>query len=138
VTEVSNALRQIAGPGETVAAFWPGDIFQTAAAPVSGLENPFALPISDKLTPEQRTRYHIITADEIRSSFAEKKPRVVVLRNQILSAVTADELRRMQVVATSFRDSLAASGYVPVRSIGGISIYVCCGDGDAAAVQRRK
>lgn len=135
VTEVSQALGQITIPGETVAAFWPGDIFQTSASPVSGLENPFALPVSDKLTPEQRARYHIVTADEIRSSFAEKKPRVVVLRNQILSAVTADELRRMQVVAATFRDSLRANGYVPVRSIGGISIYVCCGGGHAAPVQ---
>jgi hypothetical protein len=124
VIEVSEAVDQIAGPGETVASFWPGDIFQTNAEPLLGLENPFALPISDELTPQQRARYHIISPAEIESDFAAHRPRVVVLRNQILSAVTAKELKRMQGLADSFRSSLLADGYTLARSIGGISIYV--------------
>ncbi len=126
VIEASQAIDQIARPGEVVASFWPGDIFQTKAAPFPGLENPFTLPVSDKLTAEQRLRYHIVTPTEIEGDFAAHRPRVVVLRNQILTAVTADELRRMQGLAASFRNSLVADGYIPVRSIGGISIYVCC------------
>jgi len=135
VVEVSGALRQIAQPGETVASFWPGDIFQTTASPLSGLENPFAMPVSDKLTAEQRARYRIITANEVQTGFAAQRPRIVVLRNQILSAVTADELRRMQVLDASFRSSLVANGYIAARSIGGISIYVCCARDAATALK---
>jgi len=124
VIEVSDAVDQIASPGETVASFWPGDIFQTNTDPLLGLENPFALPISDELTPQQRAKYHIISPAEIESDFAAHRPRVVVLRNQILSAVTAKELKRMQRLADSFQSSLLADGYTLVRSIGGISIYV--------------
>ena len=128
VVEVSRAVADVAQPGETVASFWPGDIFQTTAAPLSGLENPFAMPVSDKLTAEQRARYRIITPGDVESGFAAQRPRVVVLRNQILSAVTADELRRMQVLDAAFRSSLAADGYTVARTIGGISIYVAPGD----------
>ncbi len=128
VVEVSRAVGDLAQPGETVASFWPGDIFQTTAAPLSGLENPFAMPVSDKLTAEQRARYRIITPNEVESGFAAQRPRVVVLRNQIISAVTADELRRMQTLDATFRRSLVAGGYTAARTIGGISIYVATSD----------
>jgi hypothetical protein len=126
VIEVSQTVDQIASPGELVASFWPGDIFQTDADPLPGLENPFALPISEELTSQQRVRYHIISPTEIESDFASHRPRVVVLRNQILSAVTAEELKRMQRLSDTFRSSLNVHGYKLVRSIGGISIYDCC------------
>ena len=123
VIEVSQAVDQITRPGEVVASFWPGDIFQAKVAPLSGLENPFALPVSEKLTSEQRNRYHIISPVEIESDFAAHRVCVVVLRSQILAAVTADELRKMQGVRQAFRDALDTDGYTLVRSIGGISIY---------------
>jgi hypothetical protein len=123
VIEVSQAIDQIASPGEVVASFWPGDIFQTKAVPLSGLENPFALPVSEKLNPEQRVRYHIIAPPQIEADFAAHRPRIVVLRTT-LSWVTAEENKRMQRLADTFRDLLRANGYKLVRSIGGISIYV--------------
>ncbi len=125
VIEVSQAVDQIAGPGETVASFWPGDIFQTSTDPLLGLENPFALPISDELTPQQRARYHIISPVEIESDFAAHRPRVVVLRNQILSALTPQDLLRMEDLRQMFIASLRAHGYNVVSSVGGISVYVC-------------
>ena len=123
VSEVSRAIDEITSPEEVVASFWPGDIFQTHADPSPGLENPFALPVSDLLTSEQRAKYHITSPSEIETDFVTHKPRVVVLRNQILSAVTAEELRRMNGLADTFRSSLYDHGYTLVRSIGGISIY---------------
>ncbi len=125
VTEVSSAIDQIASPGEMVASFWPGDIFQSKAAPFPGFENPFALPISEKLTAQQRTRYHIVSPAEIEASFAAHTPRIVVLRNHIFSpTVTADELPEMQRTGDAFRRVLLARGYVRLRTIGDISIYV--------------
>jgi len=125
VLEVSRAVRELAKPGETVASFWPGDIFQTTAAPLSGLENPFAMPVSDKLTAEQRARYRIITPADVESGFAAQRPRVVVLRNQILSGLTPEELLRMEDLRQTFIVALRTHGYTVVRSIGGISVYIC-------------
>ncbi len=126
VIEVSRAVRDLAQPGETVASFWPGDIFQTPVAPLSGLENPFAMPVSDKLSPDQRMRYRIITPADVENGFAAQRPRVVVLRNQILSALTPQELLRMEDLRQMFIVSLRTHGYTVVRSIGGISVYICC------------
>lgn len=124
VIEVSRAVDEIANPGEVVASFWPGDIFQSKAAPFPGLENPFALPVAEKLTARQRVLYSIISPGEILSDFAANKPRVVVLRNQVSSAVTAADLPKVQRLEADIRSSLAAHGYNVIRSIGGISIYV--------------
>ena len=124
VVEVSESVSSYATRDDIVASFWPGDIFQTTARPLPGLENPFALPIADKLSAEQRMRYHILSSDEILATLAFHKPRVVVLRSQILAAVTAEEFQKMQALVSTFRTSLAADGYVSVRSIGGISVYV--------------
>ena len=125
ILAVSQAIDQIANPGEMVANFWPGDIFQTKAAPFPGFENPFALAVSERLTSQQRARYHIISPAEIESNFAAHTPRIVVLRDQVFSAVPDEELRRLQDSMDTIKSSLRADGYTLVRSIGGISIYVC-------------
>src|ERR1019366_6978606 len=90
VIEVSQAIDQIASPGEMVASFWPGDIFQTKADPLPGLENDFGLLISEKLTPQQGAKYHILLPDEIQANFAAHRPRIVVLRDKISPAATAE------------------------------------------------
>ena len=127
VMEVSRAVDQIARPGEIVASFWPGDIFQTHTDSFPGFENDFATPIADKLSSEQRARYHILSPAEIEADFAAHRPRVVVLRNQIFTfrATTRDDLKGLRT-AEVFRRSLLADGYTVVRAVGETSIYVCC------------
>jgi 4-amino-4-deoxy-L-arabinose transferase-like glycosyltransferase len=128
VIEVSGTINQIARSGEEVASFWPGDIFQTDVNPVSGFENPFGLPISEKLTSEQRAKYHILSPDEVKSDFAHHVPRVVVLRNQIISPSTDQRNTNVWDNGDSFRASLLGNEYRLARSFGGISIYVFDGN----------
>jgi hypothetical protein len=128
VIEVAGAVDQIANPGEEVASFWPGDIFQTHANPVSGFENPFGLPISERLNSEQRARYHLLSPAEVKSDFARHLPRVVVLRNQIISPSTDQRNTNVWDNGDSFRRSLLNNGYHLDRSFGGISIYVFGGN----------
>ena len=118
VVEVSQAIDQVASPGEMVASFWPGYVFQTKATPFPGFESDFGLPISEKLTSEQRARYHILSPAEIESNFAAHVPRIVVLGNQ-------NHLMEV-VVENTGKSSLRAHGYTLVRSIGDTSIYICC------------
>ena len=125
IVAVSRTIDQVARPGDMVASLSPGDIFQTNVTPFPGFENPFALAISEKLTAQQRTRYHIPSPAEIEADFAIHTPRIVVLRNQIFSATTGKgETFRMQRITDGFRSALLAHGYTLVRSIGGISIYI--------------
>jgi len=118
IVEVSQAIDQVASPGEVVASFWPGYVFQTKATPFPGFENDFALPISEKLTSQQRAQYHILSPAEIESNFAAHVPRIVVLGNQnhFLEEAVGDR----------FKSSLRAHGYTVLGSIGDTSIYVCC------------
>jgi hypothetical protein len=125
ILDVSQAIDQIAKPGETVASFWPGDIFQTAATSFPGFENPFALAVSEKLTAQQRATYHIPSPADIESDLAAHTPHIVVLRDQVFSAVpTPEELKRLQRSMDAIKSSLRANGYNLVQTIGGISIYV--------------
>jgi len=124
VVQVSETVDQIARPGEVVASFWSGDIFQSHAEPLQGLESPFAITVADKLTPQQRAKYHIITWNEVEADFTMHRPRVFVLRNQISSAFPKTELAHAQELAQHLAALLQAHGYTLVRSVGGISIYV--------------
>jgi len=122
IIEVSQAIDQIARPGEIVASFWKGYIFQTQASPFPGLEADSGLPIAGKLTPEQRARYHILSWEQIQANFAAHVPRVVVVQNnQEHKSILVPE-----VMGDAAKSSLLTNGYTLVRSIGDTSIYVCC------------
>lgn len=118
VLQVSKAIDQIAFPGEAVASFWPGYIFQTKAIPFPGLENDFGVPCAGQLSSENRSRYHIVSWDEIESDFASRRPRIVVLGNpnRLMDRAMGD----------TTKSRLRVDGYTVVRSIGDTSIYACC------------
>lgn len=116
VLDVSQAIDQIAIPGESVASFWPGYLLQTKVDPFPGFENDFGLFVSVKVTAQQRSRYHILSPAEIVSSFAAHNPRIVVLGNE--------NYYTEQVMGNTARSSLRANGYTLIRSIDGASIYV--------------
>ena len=117
IIEVSEAIDHgYVSPDEMVASFWPGYIFQTKARPFPGFENDYGLPISEKLTSEQRARYHILSPAEIEDNFAAHVPRIVVLGSPLGGSEMEDTASR----------SLREHGYTIVRSIGDTVIYVCC------------
>lgn len=124
VREMSDAINEIAAPSETVASFWSGYIFQTSTNPLSGLEGDYALSISEKLSPERRRKYHVISPSEIEAGFAAHQPRVVVLRDQVSSLGHGAEWQKLRATEDSVRNSLRKNGYTVARSIGGTSIYV--------------
>lgn len=123
ILEVSQAVDQVAAAGETVASCWPGFIFQTRALPLPGQEADYALLIADKLNPDQRQKYHIISTVDIEADFRAHFPRVVVLRDHI-PPKGGKQWRELLRTEDSFRAILVSHNYEKIRSIGGISIYV--------------
>src|SRR5271157_13267 len=65
IVEVSQAIDEVASPGEVVASFWPGYIFQTKAVPLSGLENDFVLPVAEKMSAQEREQYRVLSLAEV-------------------------------------------------------------------------
>jgi hypothetical protein len=128
IVQVSQAIDQVALPGETVAG-WPGYIFQSNATPFLGFEADFNLPMSDKLTAEQRVKYRMISPAEIEADFASHKPRVVIFRDDSLAPVQGGPIwQKILGMEAAFQVSLRENGYRLVRSVGSTSIYVCCSE----------
>ncbi len=124
IVEVSQAIDEVALPGESVAG-WPGYIFQSKAIPFPGFEADFNLPMADKITAEQRVKYHMIDPAEIEADFASHKPRVVVLRDDSLAPVKGGKIwQQILAMEGAFKTTLRENGYRPVRSFGSTSIYV--------------
>ena len=126
VIEVSETINKIVGSGQMAVAFWPGDIFQTDAAPLSGTENDWSMPVASKLSADQKLRFHVLSAGEIEDAFARREPRVVVLRDLVLSPDPPEKglARVPHRTWNDFKVSLLSHGYTVARIIGGISIYV--------------
>jgi len=118
VREVSKAIDQVAAPGEAIASFWPGYIFESKATPYPGFENNFGSSVSWELTPQERTRYHLISQEDLEAGFAVHVPRIVVQGN--------DVLRNDPGHSKLERSVLQSNGYVLTRTIGDTAIYVCC------------
>lgn len=125
VLAVSRAIDEVASPGEQVASFWPGFIFQTKTTPYPGLENDFGLPIANQLSPERRMKYHVLTRAEIEADFAAHKPRVVVIRDHVSVPTDVEYRQKVRLLEDLLRKSLESQGYTVSRRIGDISIYVC-------------
>ncbi len=123
VLAVSQAIDQIARPGEPVASFWPGYIFQSKAVPFSGFESDFGLSVSEKLTPEQRARYHIVSPADLQAEFSARVPRIVVLTDKDPTPTKVEFWRNMIGVENSLGNTLREHGYTLVKSIGDTSIY---------------
>jgi Dolichyl-phosphate-mannose-protein mannosyltransferase len=117
VSAVSKAIDQLAAPNEEIASFWPGYTFASKADPYPGFENDFGWMISDKLTVEQRAKYHISSRTDIADDFASHTPRIAVLGNQGYGGdPRVSEWARI----------LRTNGYTAVQVIGDTSIFVCC------------
>ncbi len=126
VLAVSRAIDEVTFPGETVASFWPGYIFQTKASPLPGFENDFSLPVAEDLTPERRAKYHLLSPNEIEADFETHRPRIVVLRDHVLTSTRVEYRNKVRLREDGFRASLQSNGYTRVRTVGDISIYDCC------------
>lgn len=118
VIAVSKAIDELASPGEQVVSFWPGYIFASRANPYPGYENNFGIYIAERLSPEQRQKYHVLTPHEIYSEFAFHQPRLAVVGNQ--------GPRSGGPPPWAAQAMAERCGYRLVRTIGDTLIYQCC------------
>jgi 4-amino-4-deoxy-L-arabinose transferase-like glycosyltransferase len=120
VVEVSLTLNKLTGPGEVVASFWPGYLFESDSLPFPGLETDCGILIANKLTPAEQSRYHVISWGDFASSVADHTPRVVVMSNHYNheSALVPIEM------GDATKALLMDNGYRIKTSAGDTSIYL--------------
>jgi 4-amino-4-deoxy-L-arabinose transferase-like glycosyltransferase len=117
VSAVSKAIDELAAPNEKIASFWPGYIFASKADPFPGFENDSGWVTVNKLTGDQRAKYHVSARADIVDHFSSRTLRIVVLGNQGNEGFSdVSEWARV----------LRTNGYTAVRTIGDTSIFVCC------------
>jgi 4-amino-4-deoxy-L-arabinose transferase-like glycosyltransferase len=118
VSTVSKTIDQLTAQKEQIASFWPGYIFATKATPYPGLENDFGGYIADKLTADQRAKYHIVSnQSDIAVNLRSHIPRIVVVGNQANGGFGG---------VPGWIRLLRANGYTAGRTLGGTEIFVCC------------
>ncbi len=120
IEEISRAIDAIAAPGEPVASFWSGYLFQTHATPVPGLETDCGLLIADKLSHDRRSQYHIASWEDLDSGFAVNQPRIVVLENH----EGRENSLVPGVLGKTAINALLSRGYTIAQSFGDTAIFV--------------
>ena len=122
--EVCALIEEHTAPDDIVASFWPGYVFETGRRYLPGMENHFAIGVSEELTGAEKQRYHIIGKESLMGMFAISRPRAVVLgiwMNEINTALDDEE---MTAVIDVFLDHYCLAG-----KVGQVKLAVACPQG---------
>jgi general stress protein CsbA len=92
---------------------WPGSALGSGAAIMPGFEDHFARQVADKLTVDERARYHVATTADLATAVTSRTPSVVVLDRE-LSRSGSDGLR----------ETLRRSGYERRQQTAAAEIFV--------------
>jgi hypothetical protein len=79
LARVKESIRKHSKPGEPVLAFWSGYVFESGREFVPGMENHFALGVSEKLELEKKIEYKIAGKEVLLKALETQYPEVVVL-----------------------------------------------------------
>jgi hypothetical protein len=77
--EVTRLVEANSRPDEVVLSFWPGYIFSSGRQYFPGLENHFVYRIMNKTDAAERTRYHIVSHDQVMSAISRREIALLVL-----------------------------------------------------------
>jgi hypothetical protein len=110
VRRVSTTIDRYAGPADPVLSWWPGYLVESHARAVPGFENQSGAALAGQLTPEERGRYRLVSAEETQALFRHHETRVIVSG---LSSFMLWEAR-----------DLVAAGYDRVAQVGDAEVFV--------------
>jgi hypothetical protein len=79
LAKVTESIRARTQPGDPVLAFWSGYVFEAGREFVPGMENHFALGVSERITLDQKIRYKVAGKELLLKALEEQYPTVVVL-----------------------------------------------------------
>ncbi|MEN8008010.1 MAG: glycosyltransferase family 39 protein [Candidatus Krumholzibacteriota bacterium] len=98
LAKVSAAIEARTEPDDVVMAFWPGYVFETGREYLRGLENQFALGVSEKLDLVQKDHYHVAGKELVLMAFDMQYPEVVVLGAWMHELNTTIDQRHLPII----------------------------------------
>ena len=116
--QVVARVERLSDPEDVVFSFWPGYVFETGRRHLPGMENHFAIGVSESLTPAAKARYAVADRHRLELAFRARKPRLVISGTWMNEVHTAlDDAQMLQLVRT-FRER-----YGLASQVGGVRIY---------------
>jgi len=79
--EIADSIDKEVPPGSSVISDWPGLLINSHASFYPGLENPFGKVGAKKLSPEQKQRYKVLSADDIRNELKNPAAKYVLIED---------------------------------------------------------
>jgi hypothetical protein len=79
LARVKQSIQKRSRAGDPVLAFWSGYVFESGREFVPGMENHFALGVSERITLDQKIRYKVAGKELLLKVLEEQYPEVVVL-----------------------------------------------------------
>jgi len=98
LAKVSTAIEGRTEPEDMVMAFWPGYVFETGRQYLPGLENQFALGVSEKMTVDEKVHYHVAGKELVLKAFDLQYPDVVVLGAWMHELNTTIDQRHLPII----------------------------------------
>jgi len=113
--QVAEIVRANSGPDATVLSIWPGYVFESGRRCFPGAENEFVYPVAEKVSPELRKRYHLVSKEEVLSALSAGVPDIYIPAPHIYLYLSDAENR-------TFQNAVNAK-YSLVKTVDDILIY---------------
>ena len=116
--ETTKVIEANTSSDEVVMSFWPGFVFESGRRYFPGLENHFVYRVINKMSPEERTRMHVVSKDQIMRAITGGEINVLVIHPWILEYYHDLSPAEIQ----EFHSALDAN-YSLLRNIDRVEIY---------------
>ena len=116
--EVTKVIEANSRPDEVVMSFWPGFVFESGRRYFPGLEDHFVYRVMNKISPEERAHYHVISKDQVMRAITGRETNVLVVPQWIIEYYHDLSPREIE----EFHEGVDAN-YSLIREIRGIAIY---------------
>ena len=116
--EVSRIVESNSGPDDVVLSFWPGYVFESGRRYFPGMENHFVYRILNKISREERARYHVVSKDQILRAITGRETGLLIIHPWILEYYHDLSPRELQ----GFHEAVDAN-YSLISSVTGVDIY---------------
>ena len=116
--ETTKVIEANTSSDEVVMSFWPGFVFESGRRYFPGLENHFVYRVMNKMSPEKRTRMHVVSKDQIMRAITGSEINVLVIHPWILEYYHDLSPAEIQ----EFHSALDAN-YSLLRNIDRVEIY---------------
>ncbi len=116
--EVSRIIEINSSPDDVALSFWPGYVFESGRRYFPGMENHFVYRIINKISPEERARYHVVSKDQIMRAITGRETSLLIIHPWILEYYHDLSPRELQ----EFHEAVDAN-YSLISNITSVEIY---------------